>query len=70
MSFMPGTERWNNWPIVSTDEAVQARRDAAELHHSIRCTAQCYEIAPDRMARALNELARQWSAAVATRDER
>jgi hypothetical protein len=62
---MPGTERWQHFPVVSGDEKTQARRDAAELHHTIGCTARCYGIAPDRMGRALEVLAREWLAWVA-----
>ena len=54
------SSEWNRFPIVSLDEAAQARRDAQELHETVLCTAQHYRVARDRMARALAVLAQSW----------
>lgn len=51
---------YQHFPLASRDEAVQATQDAAGLFHVVACTAEGYDIGRDRMARALQVLAREW----------
>lgn len=67
MGFLPNSEKWNHFPLVSMNAEVQARRDAETLADFITGTADIYGIEPDRMARALTELTRQWTAWAAKR---
>lgn len=60
MSFVPGTERWQFYPRVSKDDAVQAQRDASTLYDQVACVATHYGLDRDRMARALAVLSREW----------
>jgi hypothetical protein len=64
MSFMPGSERWQRFPVVSLNQDTQASRDARELYHDLRCLCEGYDLTADRMGRALAALARDWPALV------